>query len=85
MRPPRGAWDSLGEWNHALMGSGLKAEIDRYIFVTFGKIWTHIEERAAAETASVVARTSGHATQKDAPLAGVPELELDVNRARAPK
>jgi hypothetical protein len=68
-----GAWDSLGEWNHALMGSGLKAEIDCYIFVTFGKIWKHIEERAAAETASVVARSSGHATQKDAPLAGVPE------------
>jgi hypothetical protein len=59
-----GVWDCLGDWNYTLIGTGLKDEFDRYISVTFGNIWKHVEERAKGEATYVVARISGHVTDE---------------------
>jgi hypothetical protein len=59
-----GVWDSLGDWNYTLIGTGLRDEFDRYISVTFGNIWKHVEERAKGEATYVVARISGHVTDE---------------------
>lgn len=54
-------WDSLRDWHFTLAGSGLKTELDRYIALTFGNIWRHLEERATSEANAVIARISGEA------------------------
>jgi len=54
-------WDSLREWHLTLAGSGLKTELDRYIALTFGNIWRHLEERATSEANAVIATISGEA------------------------
>jgi hypothetical protein len=59
-----GVWDNLGEWNHTLIGTALKNELDRYISVTFGNIWRHVEERATGEATYVLARICGHVTDE---------------------
>lgn len=56
-----GLWDSLREWHFTLAGSGLKAELDRYVALTFGNIWRHLEERATSEVNVVINRISGEA------------------------
>lgn len=56
-----GLWHSLREWHFTLAGSGLEAELDRYVALTFGSIWRHLEERATSEANAVLARISGEA------------------------
>jgi hypothetical protein len=56
-----GLWDSLREWQFTLDGSGLKTELDRYVALTFGNIFRHLEERATSEANAVIERISGEA------------------------
>jgi hypothetical protein len=56
-----GLWHSLHEWQFTLDGSGLKIELDRYIALTFGNIFRHLEERATSEANAVIERISGEA------------------------
>jgi hypothetical protein len=59
-----GLWHSLREWHFTLAGSGLKAELDRYVALTFGSIWRHLEERATSEVNAVITRISGEALEE---------------------
>jgi hypothetical protein len=54
-------WDSLRDWHFTLAGSALKIELDRYIALTFGNIWRHLDERATSEANAVIAHICGHA------------------------
>jgi hypothetical protein len=56
-----GLWDGLREWQFTLDGSGLKTELDRYVALTFGNIFRHLEERATSEANAVIERISGEA------------------------
>jgi hypothetical protein len=51
----------LREWQFTLDGSGLKTELDRYVALTFGNIFRHLEERATSEANAVIERISGEA------------------------
>lgn len=59
-----GLWDGLREWQFTLDGSGLKTELDRYVALTFGNIFRHLEERATSEANAVIERISGEALQE---------------------
>jgi len=62
-----GVWHSLRAWHFTLTGSGLKSELDRYIALTFGNIWTHVEERATDEANALISQISGEAmVERDA-------------------
>ena len=64
-----GVWHGLSEWHFTLTGSALKAELDRYIALTFGNIWEHIGQKATNEANSVIARIAGERSgERLAPL-----------------